>query len=358
MQSTSATMAMVDYKTQEWEKYSYGEMEEYSRLRFTEPLVTADVKAVTENLGTNLEGLEYAVKTASSVEDKLDRKREDWDIERPFTPAKEIRQMPDVIRYTELCRHQDIIPVTKKTVEEMQKKGYVLSGLTNFYARPFKRTGYMGMHLRFISPGGSPVELQVHSPESFAAKQEGHALYEKIRSVSTPEAEKERLSVLIREVHGRVERPEGYKDLKSFAMQPREVKKLMEERKHEVDVDIQTKRDFPGVMVYTVSVKAEPVLHGCEMHFSDDSLWSYKNDLQKGKAALHVIGHDGKEIAGYDSKQKTFTVSHAAKMREDQEVNHASWMEEHFPDGYSLDEAMETELEKNVAYLPKGPDAR
>ena len=358
MKKMTATMAAVDYTAQDWERGLYGEATEYSKVRLTEPLVTTDVKAVTESLGTSLEGLEYAVKTASSVKDKLDRKLKDWDIEKPFSPAREIQEMPDVIRYTEICQHKDIIPVTNKTIEEMQKKGYVLSGLTNFYARPFKRTGYMGMHLRFISPGGSPVELQVHSPESFAAKQEGHALYEKIRSVSTPEQEKERLSVMIRKVHGRVERPEGYKTLKSFAMQPREIRRIMEERKYEVDVDLQTKKDFPGVLVYTVSVKAEPVIHGCEMHFSDGSMWSYRNDLQKGKAAFHVIGHDGKETAGYDSPQKVFTVSHAARMLKDQEADHVLWMKEHFPDGYSLDGAMETEMEKDVACLPNGLDAR
>lgn len=36
----------------------------------------------------------------------------------------------------------------------MEKQGYALSGVKNYFSHPYPDTGYKGMHLNFISPYG------------------------------------------------------------------------------------------------------------------------------------------------------------------------------------------------------------
>ena len=344
----TGTMAAVDYREPGWWERLAGE---YNKVRLSEPLITEDVEAVTRKLGTSLEGLEYSVKTASSLEERLYRFQDTWDTGRPFNPVKEMGKLVDLVRYTEVCRHDDIVDVTRKTIREMEEKGYALAGLRNFYARPFKGTGYMGVHLTLVSPAGQRLELQVHSPKSLEAKNLGHALYEKIRAVGTLQDEKERLREQVFAIHGAVPKPRGFESLRDYRMPTKEVNALVNERRRNQAVDLKMRQNHGEDMetlVYTVSKKNTSVLHGFECHFPDGSVWSYKNWLQKDRAERTVIDPEGREISSRPARARMFSIDAAEKAGLEQIQCHAEWMKERFPDCLPMDRESIAETGRDI----------
>lgn len=338
MADITGTMAAADCTFTGWD-HGWNETitDAYNQVRVTEPLITEDIMDVARSLGTSLEGLQYSVKTASSVEDRLARMLSDWKSDRPFNPVWQMGRITDLIRYTEICRHDDIVDTTRKTIAKMEEKGYALTNLRNFFARPFKNTGYMGVHLTFVSPAGQKLELQVHSPESFEAKQKGHAMYEKIRSVSTMKDEKERLQAMVFAIHQSVRKPMGYEALQKYRMPPREEKELVKTRRKNLRVNIQKSQSHPGTMVYTVSMKGKPVLHGFECRFSDDSMWSYRNIPDRENAMIRSISADGCDVTSYAALPRRVSLGRAEQMTEEQEAFHAQWMHDNYPGGLDMD---------------------
>lgn len=84
MNYQSATMAMVDH-TLKSDKFNCLSRD-YNKIRVIEPLVTSAVKNTTNDLKTSLDGIEFSVKTASSVEDKLLRSEARSDKSHSFSP--------------------------------------------------------------------------------------------------------------------------------------------------------------------------------------------------------------------------------------------------------------------------------
>ncbi len=70
----SAIKAKLDYKLEKFPQLQ----EEYDKTRVAEKLVTKDVLNIISENGACLTGLEYSAKTASSVEDKLERLEKKW----------------------------------------------------------------------------------------------------------------------------------------------------------------------------------------------------------------------------------------------------------------------------------------
>ena len=318
--------------------------EEYEKTRMLEPLITADIRKVMSQLGTGLTGVEFSVKTGTSIADKLERAKQYADEARAkisflggktagsFDPHAELAQMKDVIRYTEICPHDDIISTTKRTIEEMKKQGYELSGIKNYYANPFAGTGYMGMHLNFVSPYGNEFELQVHSKESFDVKQKGHDLYEKIRAVGTRPEDKEEMRKEIRKIHQSIEKPKDYGSLKDFSMARSVKRDIMSKRRAQTDVSISSKKgDGPSrSMVYSVTKQGKKIACGFENVYSDGSMWRYQNDMRNGTAAVFVCNKKGAEISAHNAVPFEQTLGGALSLAAKIEERHAKWMKENF----------------------------
>ena len=250
----------------------------YDQIRSLEPLITSDMLKLEKALQVKFSGLEFSVKTGSSISDKLARSKEKCTAQRkPFVPGRELRRMKDVIRYTEICSHDEIISKTNDTIKQLEQSGYILSGCKNYYRNPFPSTGYMGVHLNFITPYGQEIELQVHSEESFQAKQEGHSLYEKIRSVSTLEKDKDALLKEIRQIHGQIDKPKEYETLKDFTLRGKE--RIIQDRQNHMSFEMGYKKgDKVQSMAYTVKMDGKPILHGFENTQSDGSVFFYRNN--------------------------------------------------------------------------------
>jgi hypothetical protein len=59
---------------------------------------------------------------------------------------------------------------------------------------------YKGINTRWRTPEGQLFEVQLHTPDSFRAKQLTHGAYERIRAPTTSDQERERLHAFQRQV--------------------------------------------------------------------------------------------------------------------------------------------------------------
>ena len=349
----SATKAVMDHKLDE--KVREGQMP-YNQIRFLEPLVTLGVKHAASKLGTSFAGLEYAAKTGSSVSDKLTRGMSDADIDK-LDVESELLEMKDLIRYTELCDHDNIADVTRRTIREMENQGYVLSMVKNYYAHPFKDTDYMGIHLNFISPYGQVFELQVHSPESFDAKQRGHSIYEMIRSESAQTHEKEFLLEKVRAIHHEVPLPNGILAIQDFKLDPLELDRIIGDRKAgtEVDVDSVTLGSGAEITTYQVVKDEQQLFFGFEAVFPDKSAWCYQYDMTKDDAQLHSLSISGETISNRNAKPVVYDIDKVKQMLDIQMKLHAKWMQEHMPetlrgmDDVGIDLSVSTPMNERVS---------
>lgn len=326
----------------------------YNKIRVLEPLVTKDMMELTEQLGTSLSGTEFSVKTAPSVEDKLQRKAAkaaEKGID--FDPEETMKNLSDLIRYTQICEHKDIMRVAEATIKQLEEQGYVLSAISNYYNDPYPGTGYQGLHLNFVSPYGQEIELQVHSEESFAAKQEAHGLYETIRNVSTPIAEKEALKEEIYAVHGRVPKPDDHKKYPTSWEHP-DIGSLLEQARERTDVVFAETSfaDKPYAMAYEVWHDDQMLLCGFENVYSDGSARVYQNFTQDNEARYVSLSSKGEETFSYDAPDLHPTLDQAMNIAELTEYQHVEWMDRNFAFG-ELEEVRTFDIEHGSR---SGPD--
>lgn len=331
MMVISGTKASVNHKNE----FMGQEAEAlYNRIRFTEPLITKDMDEITKSHGTRLAGLEYSVKTADSVSDKL--MRIEKESHRKFgnlDKEREVRIMKDIVRYTEICAHSKIFDTARESRKELEKRGYVLSAVRNYYKNPYPETGYMGLHMNFITPYGQEVEFQVHSQESFDVKQEGHELYEKIRSVSATIADKDQLKEDLYDLHQSIERPEGYKAVDNYLMPYKERRSLIAERSSQVKVKLERTRDsadrsIPPVVKYEVIQNGKVVLKGFECEFSDQGVWRYVADREN--AGITAINKNSTVISSKPAKIEDVSLNRIISWVQRQEKAHDAWMRENY----------------------------
>lgn len=300
--------------------------ETYDKIRVLEPLITDDLSQLVEKMGTKLEGLEYAVKTASSVENKISRSiLKDSELDKSHI----LQTLKDVIRYTEICDHSDIINVTKKTIQNMEEKGYILSELKNYYADPYPDTEYMGVHLNFISPYGQEFELQVHSPESFDVKQKGHELYEKIR-VCTLQQEKETFKKEIVNIHQSIPKAPNYEELKDYKIPNKQA--IITERKNKCQVDYERRSVDNGdgyCLVYKVKHHGKTEISGFENRYSDGSLDIYR-DLREKTPTVYELSPNGQIISTHIVNSLDLNIEDVLRLSVDKEAIHQAWMKENY----------------------------
>ena len=337
-----ASKAAVDHTFKMEMKQSTKENVErlYRETRLFEPLITKDISTVVTEQGNHLEGLIYAVKTASSVENKLERDAEKYaeakdESDTQFDAVKSLSKMKDLIRYTEICPHNDIVRTTRETIEKMTESGYVLSGTKNFYEHPFSSTGYKGIHLNFISPYGQEIELQVHSQESFDAKQKGHVLYEQMRSVSVRPEVKNRLRSEAFAIHGAVPDPPGIGQIKDYTLNKEKKNALLQERREATNVYSKMKQgdeEREETIAYRVQVNGKDALYGFEHTFPDGSVWACHCTPEDKGAHFYELTEKGEQVSDTQVKAHPFSIGSILIAANKQKAEHEKWMNLYFPD--------------------------
>ena len=166
--------------------------------------------------GTSMEGLEYSVKTASSIKSKIDRKTNKA-LEAGETPKQDfeyVSETGDLLRYTEVVNHDEMADKVRDTVALLEEKGYTLDEIDNKYLNKDGR--YKAVHLNATSPSGQAFEIQVHSQETLAASRATHKMYEEWRNPETSTERKAELYTSIKSTYDSLPLPRGIEQLENY----------------------------------------------------------------------------------------------------------------------------------------------
>lgn len=143
-----------------------------------ESAITEDIAALASKNGGKLEGLEYKLKSEESLTRKI-LKEGDTEIN-------------DALRYTQVYSEENIAKGASDTLAELEAKGYTIGPVKNTFK---EGTPYKGINTTVTSPDGQVFELQFHTPESFAMKQNvNHPLYEEARTLDKTNPRKTELN--------------------------------------------------------------------------------------------------------------------------------------------------------------------
>lgn len=175
-----------------------------------EPKITKDiVDVVSKNHGT-MYGLKFRLKQGTSLGRKIATDA--------FAPEEKLngdldkaaRNVKDSIRYTTIFDRDDFTKGYNNVKNALLSKGYSEYRCKNFYI--MYRDGksqQKAVQCVFETREGLRFELQFHTPESMGAKEVNHPLYEKFRSVSTPEDEMQVLDKRMQNISFNVPDPVG-----------------------------------------------------------------------------------------------------------------------------------------------------
>ena len=147
--------------------------------RRNEQVITPKLQDVASRTGLRMEGLDFSVKSQGSLERKLGGKLPDvaTDIgrhDRLF--ADELDRTNDVVRYTMVAPEGEYATATNRAMQSMEQQGFVKEAVKDNWANP---TGYRGVNSTWLDPAtGQRFEMQFHTPESLAAKEVTHPIYD------------------------------------------------------------------------------------------------------------------------------------------------------------------------------------
>ncbi|MDB1086310.1 hypothetical protein PJ985_01820 [Streptomyces sp. ACA25] len=138
-----------------------------------EPRITETMQDIARGVDDGkLNGLEYRLKGDDSLKRKLATDLlEDINV----TPGQALGDIKDSIRYTVDIPGSNYTQGVQQAVSDLQARGY--ENVT--FKNTWDSAGYKGINSTWRDPvSGQIFEVQFHTPESFAAKMDGHALYE------------------------------------------------------------------------------------------------------------------------------------------------------------------------------------
>jgi hypothetical protein len=157
------------------------------RARSAEPDLTAIVREVADRVGGTLVGLDERLKNPDSISDKLTRHLRAHPTDSLATGLAEIN---DTVRYTIVFPDETYSAGAQAAIDDLAGR-----------LRPVRdrrswdnSAGYLGVNSVWYHEGtGTTFEVQLHTPDSFAAKSVTHGLYKAIRvsNIDLPELQAE-----------------------------------------------------------------------------------------------------------------------------------------------------------------------
>jgi hypothetical protein len=174
----------------------------FDRVRDGEQRVTDDLHAIAQEVsGGELTGLEFRLKGEERFKEKLAVETR----QKPELSIGRIAEaVPDAVRYTYRFDKDAYVRGHERVRQRLEERGYAMVFSRNSWDSP----DYKGINTRWRTPEGHLFEAQFHTPESFAAKQETHGAYERIRSPGISDQERQALMVYQQEVSALIPVPD------------------------------------------------------------------------------------------------------------------------------------------------------
>ena len=207
-----ASAAMLDNKL--GDKVSLAAQVMYDNVLREEPRITDVMIELADKQAASLSGIEFSAKTGSSVAEKIERKRAELPPGVEKTDEEILASMGDLVRYTVMSEHDDIVKVTEAFMKGFKDKGYTVVELDNKYL--VEGATYKAVHLGVVNDAGQKFEVQMHSERSLKVKNINHELYKEAEKVSTPLARKAELEKKMIDLASTLPDPKRIEKLKSF----------------------------------------------------------------------------------------------------------------------------------------------
>nr|WP_240678933.1 hypothetical protein [Streptomyces sp. SID4937] len=141
-----------------------------------EPRITESMQGIAGRVDDGkLIGLEYRLKGDDSLKRKL---ATDLLEDSAVAPSRVLADIKDSIRYTMEIPGRSYTHGVRQAINDLQAKGF--ENIT--FKNTWDSAGYKGINSTWRDPvSGQAFELQFHTADSFVAKMDGHALYERER---------------------------------------------------------------------------------------------------------------------------------------------------------------------------------
>jgi hypothetical protein len=158
----------------------------FAKASRAEPVITASMKKIAKETGTELDRLAFAKKTKESVQ----RKIADYMRKEPnLTPEQAAGKIQDYVRYTVIADHENFGNGVRDCNKAMMAAGYELKRVKNYFDP--KTEGYdeyHGINCKYYKDAKLNItfEVQYHTRQSVALAERNHAIYNKQRIARNP----------------------------------------------------------------------------------------------------------------------------------------------------------------------------
>ena len=175
----------------------------------SEVKVTPVLSKVVGQNGGYLEGMEFRLKEAESIEGKLLRS-----LRTSTGKSLEDVEFKDALRYTGIFSEDDYVGGVSETIKSMESEGYTLFEFDDAWAG---REEYQGLNTVWTTPEGNHFELQFHTKQSWHVKQNvNHGLYEEARQAACDPGRRRDLMVLMSQNAANIPIPKAIETLASL----------------------------------------------------------------------------------------------------------------------------------------------
>jgi hypothetical protein len=187
----------------------------HDRVSGTEQGLTAAQHEIEAEVpGAKLAGLEHRLKGEDRFKEKV---AEGLALKPERAVEKVVDRIPDAVRYTYLFERDRYVDGYWDVREQLEESGCKLILSRNYWEGP----EYKGINTRWRTGDGQRFEVQVHTPESFEAKQTTHEAYERLRDPRTDRHEMDELKEFQREVSRRIPIPDGVAEIPDYQVKGR-----------------------------------------------------------------------------------------------------------------------------------------
>lgn len=165
-----------------------------------EPDVTTVLRSL-ESENARLVGLEHRFKSKESLARKIISDAEDMEI----TLEDAAKTIGDVLRYTLCIDDSQYVSTVDKALRTLEENHISVIKFRNRWGSE----GYKGINVNLETQNGLILELQLHTPASYEAKELEHPNYEIARSKTATEEERIAAERFAKEIYAKVPVPEG-----------------------------------------------------------------------------------------------------------------------------------------------------
>ncbi|THA07288.1 minor capsid protein [Rodentibacter pneumotropicus] len=161
----------------------------WEKAQKVEPKITADVTEIISSVGGKAEGLEYRLKSLTSLKRKIKT-----EMSAGFSEQQAVESIRDIVRYTAIFDENTFVEQYQKMQEQLLQRDYSTFVVKNTWQDGSAYKGVNTFVSTFIEKDNTIFEIQYHTQQSFELKNgKLHKLYEEFRDPEIPKQAKAKI---------------------------------------------------------------------------------------------------------------------------------------------------------------------